>query len=499
MKFKTISFKLFLITALFSILFITATMFLQSFFFENFYHDHKITSLKSSIEQFKKEYRNTHDLGTLTLNINRFEDSNNAKIIILSSNGTPKYLPKDVDQGDELTKTNLLLKAVQSWSSNQETYSQVMDQKKTIFYEIKSASSTTSNAVIISPVALNSSTEDVLFVVSSLQPIGEAAAVIKEYFLYIYISVILLIAILSLIYSKVVSKPLRNINLIATKMSELDFSSKCIVNSRDEIGNLSSTLNFLSDKLDTALTDLQSANLKLKVDIEKERNLETMRKEFIAGVSHELKSPISLIEGYAEGLKDNIVEGKDKDYYFDVIIDEAQKMAALVNDMLDLSQLETGNFKLIISDFNLHELLSNTIKKYSNSFKEKNLSLNFNSNDRLSYVIGDSLRIEQVIKNFITNTIRYTPENGAVNIDVIDEKQNIKVEIENEGVHLDKDELSKIWEKFYKVDKSRLRDVGGIGLGLSIVKNILGLHKSSFGVLNTEKGTKFYFTLKKSI
>ena len=217
-----------------------------------------------------------------------------------------------------------------------------------------------------------------------------------------------------------------------------------------------------------------------------------MRKEFVASVSHELKTPITLIDGYAVGLKDDVFEGKEKDFYLDVIIDEARKMGHLVTDMLDLSQLESGNFKLILQEFNLKELIIFTLKKYETLFTEKlvRIETSFIDNVRVN---ADWGRIEQVLTNFITNALRHVNENGTINVRMVDKGEYISVEVENTGSHMPDDEMDKIWDKFYKLDKSRNRKLGGTGIGLSIVKNILTLHGYSYGVCNTADGVKFYF------
>ena len=269
-----------------------------------------------------------------------------------------------------------MMLAINNWISSLENYFDVLSTKKTIVYTLKHPSLYTDNLVLVSPVVVDGEIKDIVFVLSTLQPVGEATSVTRKYYIYVYIAAVILIAILSLIYSKMISKPLISLNSTASKISELDFSAKCQVNSNDEIGSLGKTLNFLSEKLGITLNELKTANENLKGDIEKEKQLEKMRKEFIASVSHELKTPISVIEGYAEGLKDGIPKGDDIAYYLDVIIDESKNMNSLVCDMLDLSQLESGNFKLNMLKFNIFEFINSIYKKYLNSINDKHLKLN---------------------------------------------------------------------------------------------------------------------------
>jgi signal transduction histidine kinase len=333
-----------------------------------------------------------------------------------------------------------------------------------------------------------------IFVVSSLQPVSEAALVMQEIFIYIYIAAFIITILLSIIYSNMISKPLIKLNKTASKMSNFDFTEKYLVNSEDEIGNLGATLNFLSENLDRSLKSLKAANLKLKMDIERERNVEKMRREFVGGISHELKTPISLIEGYAEGIKDDVFEGEDKNYYVDVIIDEAKKMGLLVADMLDLAQLENGNFKLKSQGFYIDKLINVTVKKYYNIFNNKRIDVQLNITKEV-LVFGDTMRIEQVLTNFITNAIRHTEENGSIEISMKKDEEKVYIYVKNSGKNIEKENLTKIWDKFFKIDKSRNRELGGTGLGLAITKNILILHKSDFGVENYEEGVSFYFSL----
>jgi signal transduction histidine kinase len=316
----------------------------------------------------------------------------------------------------------------------------------------------------------------------------------REFYMYSYVFAIVFIIILSIIFSKMISKPLVIISDTATKMSKLDFNTKCEVKTKDEFENVASSLNFLSQNLNNALNSLKEANEKLEQDIEKERNLEKMRKEFVAAVSHELKTPIALIDGYAVGLKDEIFEGEDKDFYLNIIIDEARKMGGLVGDMLELSHLESGNYKLIKENFNLGELIKSTTKKYSTMISDKEVSLELNLFDVDIY--GDIGRIEQVLTNFIINAIKHVKSNGTIKINMEKQEDGIKVEMENTGDKIPEEEKELIWNKFYKIDKSRNRKEGGTGLGLSITKNILELHGFRYGVENTNEGVRFYFIAK---
>jgi two-component system sensor histidine kinase VanS len=493
---KSISFKLFVITSGFLLLFIFLTMYFQSTLFESFYTNRKAAGFEQNVRKLNAFYSNDFiSQSSLKLVLLQFEVSNNAKLIIIDRYGNIKY-HTGIEGNTDIGKLYSIVKVYNNLVGSPELFNSILASRQTLVDHYYDSEFNVQNIVCISPVVIDNNTTDIILAVSSLQPIEEASNVIKEFYNYILIAALLLAIILSLIYSNMISKPLIKLNKVATRMADMDFTVDYPVKSSDELGNLARTLNFLSHKLDNALRQLKESNIKLQEDIEKERHLERMRKDFIAGVSHELKTPIALISGYAEGLKDNVVSEDSRDFYIDVIMDEAMKMSSLVSDMLDLSQLESGNFKLSPEVFSLDELIYLVVKKHLTFVQDKEINLCMDVNSPLE-VIADRTRIEQVLTNFITNAIRHTPEKGYINIRAILEQNAARVEIENSGEHIEPNDLKNIWDKFYRIDKSRSRNAGGTGLGLSIVKNILLLHKSSFGVKNTEKGVLFYFSLKK--
>ncbi|MGL4740159.1 MAG: sensor histidine kinase, partial [Sarcina sp.] len=359
-----------------------------------------------------------------------------------------------------------------------------------------STDSAEKHIVSMAPFSLYQKNDSVLIAISPLRPIQEASVIMNDFYKAIFLVLIIICLILAYIISNLISKPLLKLNQTAEKMSSMDFSEKCEIKRNDEIGNLARTLNFLSSNLSKALDDLKVKNKYLEKEIERKREIEKLRKDFIAGVSHELKTPIGIISGYAEGLKDGIASEEDKDVYLDVIIDEANKMNKLVLDMLNLTKLESGKTELTISSFSLRELLDAMLLKHNNSFVDKNFKVNINLDENDSYyAVGDSFKIEQVMTNFITNAIKYSPENENIIITLERIDNKIFFYIENTGTSINENDHSKIWTQFYRTDNSRNRDSGSTGLGLSIAKNILELHGSDFGSENTEKGVLFYFSI----
>jgi len=490
---KSITKKLFAITSIVFVVFITTNLIVQSAFFEKFYIKWKINTLEHNLIKFNSEYallQNNQDESNL---ISSFEEENNYKIIIRDKLGNLKYLTKTVDERKDSVKARIMDQIMLTEIENKGGISKFKKEEKSlIFITGKNPDMTKS----VAGISYDKKKDEIVYVFSSLQPVNEAVQVIKTFYLYFYIGAVVVILLLSLIYSNMIAKPLIKITKTAAKMAKLNFTEKCEVKSEDEIGALAASLNLLSENLNEALTSLKDANTQLEKDIEKEKKLTEMRKDFVAAVSHELKTPITLIEGYTLALNDDVLEGEEKQYFIDVIMDESRKMNSLVSDMLNLSQLESGNFKLVKEEFFLHELINPVARKFSSLLNDKDIKLELKLIEDIE-VNADWNRIEQVLTNYMTNAIRHTNDGGSITIKMINKEDTICVEVENSGSKIDADETSKIWDNFYKIDKSRTRKLGGTGLGLSIVKNIILLHGGRCGVENTDIGVKFYFVLIK--
>lgn len=334
---------------------------------------------------------------------------------------------------------------------------------------------------------------EMIFVLTSSRHISEAKEILSDFHLYIMLFSVLLIVFLSYFYSRTLLRPLLDINKIAESMANLDFSKKIEITRNDEIGSLSVSLNTLSTNLSMSMENLQDANAQLKIEILKERKLDGLRKEFVSGVSHELKTPLGIIRGFAEGIKDDVFE--DTTYYLDVIIEETEKMDALVVDMLELSRLESSNFKIYKKYFNLVNLVEFIATKFEYNLKEKNLSIEFINKTDDYECLGDEIRIEQVLVNFMSNAIRHSYRNENIYVTIQKEKNKLKCSVENIGDLIPENKILKVWNRFYRVEASRNKNDGGTGLGLAIVKNILELHNAKFGVNNTKNGVSFYFYL----
>jgi signal transduction histidine kinase len=282
---------------------------------------------------------------------------------------------------------------------------------------------------------------------------------------------------------------------VANRMAALDFDAKVSVDRSDELGVLGNSMNELSEKLETTISELKAANAELQKDIQKKEEIDEMRKDFLSHVSHELKTPIALIQGYAEGLMDNINEDQEsRDFYCEVIMDEAKKMNVMVKKLLNLNQIEFGNNQVEIRRFDICQLISNKINSSSILFAKKNAEVIFRETAPV-YVWADELMIEEVFSNYLSNAINHVYPNGVIKVWFENLDSTLRVHVYNDGDRIPEEDLDKLWIKFYKVDKARTREYGGNGIGLSIVAATMEAHGKAYGVENKEKGVDFYFDM----
>ena len=257
----------------------------------------------------------------------------------------------------------------------------------------------------------------------------------------------------------------------------------------------------MSYKLEETIKQLQKNNMELERDIEEKSKIDEMRKQFISDVSHELKTPIALIQGYSEGLIENVNSDEEsRKFYADVILDEANKMDQLVKKLLELMKLEYGEREFHDSNFDITELINEIIRNSKVVLEEQNIKVDFKTKTPV-YVFADNFYIEQVVRNYFTNAIKNNkPINGnkkiKISIKNVKDDDKIKISVFNTGENISEENLNRIWTRFYKVDKSRNRKDGGTGIGLALVKAIMNQYGTDFGVTNKKDGVEFYFEVK---
>lgn len=328
-----------------------------------------------------------------------------------------------------------------------------------------------------------------------IQSITESAAIANRFMLLTGLISILISAVVSMKLSSQVTQPIKELNTIAKSMAELDFTAKYEVKSEDEVGSLGISINELSRQLQLTIEELQEKNEQLKRDIQYISKVDEKRKEFMSSVSHELKTPIALIKGYAEGLQEKVVETEeDRAYYYHVIIDEAERMSTLVRKLMTLNNLESGHDDLILEPFDLVFLAQVMLKRSQRLNTDQEISFEF-SGPKEAIVLADEFLIEEVVLNYLTNAIHHASGEKLIWLHIKEEEEQVYLSVYNTGSPLTEEDKERIWDSFYKVDKSRSRAYGGNGLGLAVVKAIMERHESDYGVENIEGGVRFWIRL----
>lgn len=307
--------------------------------------------------------------------------------------------------------------------------------------------------------------------------IKKDTSIVILYFVPIFVIFSILIAmVLSFVYSRAISSPLIHINDVAKKMADLDFTEKFKITGDDELSQLSNSLNEMSNNLYNTILKLEAANAELKSDIEKQIEYDRQRRNFIATISHELKTPITIISGQLEGMIYNIGPYKDRDKYLKKSYDVTQEMRSLVQEILNLNKFEKHGFEVKTQQINLSVLVKEILTSLDFLVKEKNLKLNINIDSEIVVFVDKEL-IKKAIINIVTNAIRYSPQGEVIQVH-LENKERPKLVVKNYGVYIEESDLKEIFKAFYRVDKSRNKNTGGSGLGLYIVKTILDAHKN---------------------
>lgn len=328
--------------------------------------------------------------------------------------------------------------------------------------------------------------------VSSIQ---ESAALSNRFLAYVGLAVMAGGSILIYFTTKQMFSPILSLTDLSERMSNLDFDAHYTGKSSDEIGVLGHSMNVLSDRLKDTIGELKTANLQLQRDIEEKIQIDKMRQEFIANISHELKTPIALIQGYAEGLTEGMAQDPEsRDYYCEVIADEANKMNQMVKQLLALNALESGYDMPVMEQFDLTELIQGVLASARILIKQTGADVDFSSNAPC-LVWADEFKIEEVVTNYLSNAIHHVCPGGKISVSLERFNHEVKVTVFNQGNPIPEEDIPNLWTKFYKVDKARTRAYGGSGIGLSIVKAIMDSHQKACGVENRPDGVAFWFTL----
>lgn len=488
-NFKSVRFKLFFTMCVVIAVIVLCLVAINSVVLKTFYMYSKIDSLKNVYTKINNYYNSNNVSSSLEDELKRIAFNNNYDIFIRTeSNMIVFSTDKDLYSAIDILAT-----------ANQSKKDIVLADGK---IEIQKVNDTVNNLnYILLSGQLDNGYE--LYISIPAIPIDESVEISNQTLILIGIIILLISAFIAFYISKKFSTPIVQLNNITNKMARLDFSQKYrSSDTNDEINELGQNINLMSDKLESTIKQLRENNSELEKDIEEKSKIDEMRKQFISDVSHELKTPIALIQGYAEGLIENVnTDDESRRFYAEVILDESNKMDALVKQLLELMKLEYGKREFNNEKFNVVELIDEVIRKCKVMLDDKKIDIKFEHEPEVQ-VFADSFYIEQVVTNYLTNAIKHAKEvNGIRQIEVSiannEDTGKVRVSVFNTGDNISETAISKIWGRFYKEDTSRNREDGGTGIGLALVKAIMMNYRNDYGVVNKENGVEFYFELDK--
>lgn len=485
-KFKSIQVRLFLTLTITITVMIVLIIIVNNIILERFYIYSKEQALLKAYELINNYY-NAKETINITEELKKIENNNNCEILITNANNLTIYMTNNEFTPSHMgavTKRQFLYNAKNKYSGEKIIINQAQDQD------------TGYNFIFLMSTLDNNFK---LYIRVPIASIKESVAISNRFLQLIGCCTVLISGIIVIIISKRFTEPILQLNEVAQKMSKLDFSEKYKETKlNDEIDNLGKSINTMSNTMEKTIKQLRNTNIELEKDIEEKSKTDEMRKQFISDVSHELKTPIALIQGYAEGLAENVVKDEEsKKFYVEVILDEANKMDYLVKKLLELVKIEYGALEMNNAEFDINELISETIRKSQVMLEEKNITVIFEKDEPV-LVYADEFYIEQIISNYFTNAIKNIKEkDGKKEIIIKTEKKekNIRVSVFNTGDNIKEEDLERIWKRFYKLDASRNREDGGTGIGLALVKAIMERMKKDYGVRNEENGVEFYFEI----
>lgn len=502
MKTKTTkhSIRVKMITSLIVLLVVSILIlwFLNVKFLPNYYVEYKVKTIEETrreSERIYDDFLSSGNISRFTRDMSKLEGNNNVSINIFRMQINQMLLfseyPIYMTPGESTTMLERIVNNFDFTDSDNKNveYLEIEDDYRVI--KVYDETSDTYYMDLFG--AINDRTYQI-YIRSNLDGIYEAVNVSNRFLLYVGLIVVILGSLVMLVISNNYTKPIYDLSHIAYAMSNLDFSIKYQDKRKDELGVLGNSINNLSEQLEHTILELKTANNELQKDIEKKVEIEEMRTEFLSNVTHELKTPIALIQGYAEGLKDNISEDpQSREFYCEVIMDEAMKMNNMVKKLLSLNQIESGKNAVEFSHFNIVPVISSVVQSFDIVAQQKGVRFVFDTSKEY-YVWADEYMMEEVITNYISNAMNHIKEPNVIEIKIgFIEEGVLRISVFNTGDPIPEEDIPNIWTKFYKVDKARTREYGGNGIGLSIVKAIMDAHNQRYGVCNKANGVEFWF------
>lgn len=488
-KLKSVRVKLFLVLCVVTILLVICLIAINSLVLENFYIYNKTNTIKEVYNKINKYYKDPDLAINLETELKKIAFRNNFDILIQSDTdlilfSTNKDFLSSIEVAKEKYKTYLEERKNLLYSDAKMTIRKIDDTSNSLNY-------------ILLYGKLDNGYS--LYMRIPIAPIEESVRISNNTLIVIGIATVIISAFVASLISKRFTSPILQLNDITKKMAKLDFEQKYRINdSDDEINELGKNINTMSDKLESTIKQLRETNSELEKDIEEKSKIDEMRKQFISDVSHELKTPIALIQGYAEGLIENVNnDDESRKFYAEVILDESNKMDVLVKQLLKLMKLEYGKREFNDEEFDVVELINEVIRKCNVMLEENQIQVVFDEKKPI-YAYADDFYVEQVVTNYFTNAIKHAKEvNGKkqIKITIQNVKNKIRVSVFNTGDKIPEEDLTRVWGRFYKIDDSRNRENSGSGIGLSIVKAIQNNYQNEYGVQNLSNGVEFYFDI----
>ena len=486
LKFKSVRFKLFFTMCVVILVIILSLVLINSIVLENFYIYSKTATIKQ-VYQKVNDYYNTENTNVdLETELKKIAYKNNFDILIKTDTNLIIFT-----SDREFLSSTYILKDINEIKSKSIEENETKINVKVTTDEVNNIS-----YMFLTGILDNGY---VLYIRMPISPIEESVKISNTVLLMIGGITLVVAGIIASFISRKFTNPILQLNDIANKMAKLDFSKKYrITDTEDEINELGRSINTMSDKLEATIKELQKNNIELEKDIEEKSKIDEMRKQFISDVSHELKTPIALIQGYAEGLIENVNSDEEsRKFYAEVILDETNKMDKLVKQLLELMKLEYGKREFDNEKFNINELINEVLRKCSVMINEKNIKVYFENKEPI-YVYADEFYMDQIITNYLTNAIKHAEEvekETKIEIKVEKVSNKIRVSVFNTGENIPEEDLQRIWGRFYKLDYSRNRQDGGSGIGLALVKAIMNNYQNEYGVKNKKNGVEFYFDM----
>ena len=486
LKFKSVRFKLFFTMCVVILVIILSLVLINSIVLEKFYIYSKTATIKQ-VYQKVNDYYNTENTNVdLKSELKKIAYKNNFDILIKTDTNLIIFT-----SDREFLSSTYILKDINEIKSKSIEENETKINVKVTTDEVNNIS-----YMFLTGILDNGY---VLYIRMPISPIEESVKISNTVLLMIGGITLVVAGIIASFISRKFTNPILQLNDIANKMAKLDFSKKYrITDTEDEINELGRSINTMSDKLEATIKELQKNNIELEKDIEEKSKIDEMRKQFISDVSHELKTPIALIQGYAEGLIENVNSDEEsRKFYAEVILDETNKMDKLVKQLLELMKLEYGKREFDNEKFNINELINEVLRKCSVMINEKNIKVYFENKEPI-YVYADEFYMDQIITNYLTNAIKHAEEvekETKIEIKVEKVSNKIRVSVFNTGENIPEEDLQRIWGRFYKLDSSRNRQDGGSGIGLALVKAIMNNYQNEYGVKNKKNGVEFYFDM----